>query len=190
MEYISLNNIKEVHMKNNKVLMSLVVASISAMAAAPFVLESETNANENKKDSNENMGNSNIAISDLDSNIKTTQENISIEAILAATMMTGEENVKIQKDLTEQTAAMLNKKDTLQPLYESISIIAENYGITNNQIMKKEVYDQFDFGYTDSTASGGEGSKTYIAPYNPSYACHWACHTACHSACHGSRGWR
>lgn len=179
-------------MKNNKVLMSLVVASISAMAASPFVLEADAENNSHASSSNNNNSNQDSDIKKNENIASKTQEtvakqNISIEAILSATLMSGEDNLKVQKELTEQTVAMLNKKDTLQPLYESISIVAENYGSHSDKVMRKEIYDEFNFGYTDSTASGGYGSATYGA--QPA-ACHWACHSACHSACHGSRGWR
>lgn len=169
-------------MKNNKVLMSLVVASISAMAASPFVLEAdaEKSSHASSTDTDKDLEKQNIAKQE-------NKQNISIEAILSATLMSGEDNLKVQQDLKEQTVAMLNKKDTLQPLYESISIVAENYGSHSDKVMRKEIYDEFNFGYTDSTASGGYGSATYGA--QPA-ACHWACHSACHSACHGSRGWR
>lgn len=180
-------------MKNNKILMSLVVASISAMAAAPFVLsegaENADNLAKNLNDESNLASNQTAETVDAVNNVQNAPiaALISMEEILASTLKTGAQNEELQKDLSEQTLAMLNKRDTLQPLYEGISIVAENYGITKDKILRHEVYDNFNFGYSDSTASGGSGAGTHA--HRPD-ACHWACHSACHSACHGSRGWR
>lgn len=179
-------------MKNNKILMSLVVASISAMAAAPFVISENGDLNlsktDNAKDENGNIANLNAENTDKqDVKLSSTAHIISLEEILASTLMDGAKNEELQKDLSEQTIAMLNKRDTLQPLYEGIYIVAENYGATKDKILRDEIYDHFNFGYTDSTASGGNAAQWQDRKPD---ACHWACHSACHSACHGSRGWR
>lgn len=156
-------------MKNNKVLMSLVAASIAAMAAAPELLKSDTAKNESDKEDTKK-------IIDLASN-------------------TNPEHAEMVKDVENQVGAILNKKAPVMKVSESVSILVDNYG-SNDISVKEKIYKDLKLAqYNNDSATPMAGSTvgTQTNTYgtnSPVVVCHSACHGACHSACHGSRGWR
>ena len=88
-------------MKNNKIIMSLVLASISAMAAAPFLLDE-------KKDEKKN----DVANKDNAANEITTVEGkklIDLDSVKTAKI-----DDSLKDDFTKQMDAMLMKKSSVQ----------------------------------------------------------------------------
>jgi hypothetical protein len=168
-------------MKNNKIIMSLVLASISAMAAAPFLLDEKKD--EKKKD----VANKDDA-TDGTTTVVEGKKLIDLDSVKTAKM-----DDSVKDDFTKQMDAMLMKKSSVQQLSESVSILVDNYG-HEDQSLRDEIYKELNFaqGTQDSTGagmgispppgSGWSGGTTIV--------CHSACHVACHVACHGSRGWR
>lgn len=159
-------------MRNNKVVLSLVVASIAAMASVPDLLRKE------KSDDSKN---------DV-INLKVTSN-----------VTTGEQ-IQLQTDIKNQMETIWSKKTPATKVGESVDVLVENYGSGDINI-KSKIYEELKLGlYTgssndkDSTSispggvGGGSGATTHNAV--PIMSCHAACHSACHSACHGSRGWR
>ena len=150
---------------NNKVLMSLVAASIAAMAAAPELVKAETLSNDNQ-----------------DSKLLKLSESKT-------------DNEALRADIQNQVDALLNKKTPIKRVSESISILVDNYGDVNGSIkdsIYKELNLAVS-GQSDSSNIGpntGGMSQPGDGNYQAYNVCHSACHGACHSACHGSRGWR
>lgn len=156
-------------MKNNKVVLSLVVASIAAMTSVPELLKQEK-SDDSKKD-----------VIDLKkTEIKT------------------EEQKQLSADIQNQMDTMWSKKTPATKVGESVDVLVDNYGSGDKNI-KSKIYDDLKLSQynKDSTyispAGGWSNSNMPHAVTNnaPTYiTCHAACHGACHSACHGSRGWR
>lgn len=157
-------------MRNNKVVLSLVVASIAAMASVPELLKQEK-SDDSKKD-----------VIDLKkTEVKT------------------EEQKQLSVDVKNQMDTMWSKKTPATKVGESVDVLVDNYGSGDKNI-KSKIYDDLKLAQSlnkDSTnvSPAGGWSNTNVphgqTNYAPTYvACHAACHGACHSACHGSRGWR
>ena len=104
---------------NNKILMSLVLASISAMAAAPFLMEDKEEGKD-LANNNANTGDTKVVEGKKILNIGTDSVALSSEA---------------KDDFTKQLDAMLMKKTSVEHLSESISILTDSYG-KDNQSMK------------------------------------------------------
>ena len=164
-------------MRNNKVVLSLVVASIAAMASVPELLKQE-------KSSEASESNKNV----IDLKIKS-ETNTDEQKLLA-------ENVKSQME------TIWTKKTPATKVGESVDILVNNYGKDDKNI-KNKIYEDLKLAQyygsgnnQDSTNIGAQGGwatgNGHAANNNASQviACHAACHSACHSACHGSRGWR
>lgn len=156
-------------MRNNKVVLSLVVASIAAMASVPELLKQEK-SDDSKKD-----------VIDL----KKTENKT-------------EEQQQLSSDVKTQMDTMWSKKTPATKVGESVDVLVNNYGSGDKNI-KNKIYEDLKLAQynKDSTniAPAGGWSNTAVPHgaynYAPTYfACHGACHGACHSACHGSRGWR
>lgn len=157
-------------MRNNKVVLSLVVASIAAMASVPELLKQEK-SDDSKKD-----------VIDL----KKTEAKT-------------EEQKQLSDDVKNQMDTMWSKKTPATKVGESVDVLVDNYGSGDKNI-KSKIYDDLKLAQVlnkDSTniSPAGGWSNTNVphgaTNYAPTYvACHAACHGACHSACHGSRGWR
>ena len=161
-------------MKNNKIIMSLVLASISAMAAAPFILDEKSNEKKDdlaKKDSAD------------ENTVVEGKKIIDLDAVKTAKM-----DDSVKDEFTKQMDAMLMKKSSVQQLSESVSILLDNYG-HQDQSLRNEIYKELNFaqGTQDSTVTnmgiGDPGSSGWGGGII-------ICHNACHVACHGSRGWR
>lgn len=162
-------------MKNNKILMSLVAASIAAMAAAPELMKTDSSQENEGQDNN--AENKKLIDVDKQANLTPEQEELSKEA----------EN---------QVSALLSKKAPIMRVSESISVLVDNYG-SNNESTKEKIYKDLQLTQArnqDSTSgtgvSGASNSRPAGGPSPHTTVCHSACHGACHSACHGSRGWR
>lgn len=162
-------------MKNNKALMCLLTASISALAAAP-ALAKDTN----KEDKVIDMGGF------------FDEANLSSEQILQ------------KKELVSQVDVLLSRKSPQMKIGESINIMVDSYGRGQASI-KSSIYERMGLGagnVQDSTnlpninpnapgASGQCNDATGLCPVVCHIVlCHSACHSACHGACHGARGWR
>lgn len=158
-------------MKNNKILMSLVAASIAAMAAAPELLKTDSDQEKNTADDNKK-------IIDINKQANLTPE-----------------QEELSKDAQTQVSALLSKKAPVMKVSESVSILVDNYG-SNNESTKEKIYKDLQLaqvGHQDSTSvgtMGASGTRSPTPPGGPAVVCHSACHGACHAACHGSRGWR
>lgn len=168
-------------MKNNKIIMSLVLASISAMAAAPFLLDEKKD--ENKKD----VANKDEA-ADGTTNVVEGKKLIDLDSVKTAKM-----DDSLKDDFTKQMDAMLMKKSSVQQLSESVTILVDNYG-HEDKSLRDEIYKELNFAQNQdsTTLPGGQVAPVYTGNTASGGAvyCHSACHTACHTACHGARGWR
>lgn len=154
-------------MKNSKILVSLVLASVYAMAGAPDVVAAENKDNE--------QGTPLLSLDEIEKSTK-----------LANSEMAKEIRAKMEEDLE----AILTKRAALENIYGSINIVIDNYGLTIDQSLKEQVYKDLNLAYgADSTASGGNNGAKNLDIGGRQF-CHIGCHTACHNACHGSRGWR
>lgn len=167
-------------MKNNKILMSLVVASVYAVAGAPSVIAAEKEKNTDKE-----------AAKDTEKDVQKVASApvISLEKIADNTKLAKKpESEGVRAKMEEDLEALLNKRVALDAIYGSISIVADNYG-KDKQTLKEEVYKDFSFSYGNDSTNNGNYSGTVLPPGQQAF-CHIGCHTACHTACHGSRGWR
>lgn len=156
-------------MRNNKVVLSLVVASIAAMSSVPELLKQEK-SEDSKKD----------VIDIKKSAIKT------------------EDQQQLSADVQSQMDSMWSKKTPATRIGESVDVLVDNYGSGDKNI-KTKIYDDLKLSQysNDSTSITPTNERYSITTSHgeltkaPQYvACHGACHGACHSACHGSRGWR
>lgn len=158
---------------NNKILMAMVAASISAMSVAPGLIK-EANASTLNKEKNEG-GVKNLI------NLSSIQE-------LGKGL-----DAELRADLEEQVNIMFAKKSSIMQLSESISTLIENYGENDENIAEK-VYKELSFGLEADSSKPRPDFNQLSQPKQEATqsmnVCHSACHGACHSACHGSRGWR
>lgn len=146
---------------NNKVLVSLVVAGMSAMASAPEAL-----ADIGKTD-----------VINLNSALNSTGK----------TAINDEDRESVQR----QIDSILAKKKPMGRLNESIGILIGSYGEDDVSIKDKITREILAVSGTDSTGIGTGGlSLGGESSSGNTTVCHAACHSACHSACHGARGWR
>lgn len=171
-------------MKNqNKILMSLLTASVSALASAP-ALAQELNNKEQIK-SVEAINN----------------DYIDFKYVLNGYEQLTNEQVLLKNDIKAQVEAMLTKKAPIMKISESINIIVDSYA-KNDETIKQQVFDDLQLGAAgtycaeaalgkDSTCItiGNKGDRVNTNPRSGAQ-CHATCHTACHGACHGARGWR
>lgn len=165
-------------MKNqNKILMSLLTASVSALAAAPTLANETETAQGNAVKGNY----------------------IDFKYVVDGSEKLTEEQILVKNDIKAQVEAMLTKKAPIMKIAESIDIITENYA-KNDAIIKHQVFEELQLGAAGAAACGsGTGDSTCVTFDGTSKTgtagpkarqCHAVCHTACHGACHGSRGWR
>lgn len=194
-------------MNNNKALMCLLTASISALAAAPTIA-----AEQNPENSN---------------NI------IDIEKFTSNTNLTPAQ-LEQKKDLRAQIDILLSRKAPQMKIGESVDIMIDSYG-KNKLSLKSDMFEKMGFAASNDPSSFNYDSKTLITENNDAAnavrnaaaqrqndrgyvascdaknaaanglpsdmtacpkgeykftACHTACHGVCHGACHGARGWR
>lgn len=157
-------------MKNTKVLMSLVAASIAAMAAAPDLVKEAQAAEQEPGNISHDVQHKLIELKSQDANIDPA----------------------LQAEIQSQVQTLLVKKTPVTKLGESISILVDNYG-QKNESLKSQIFAELNLGVLkdDSVISVPNISPAGAPGVNTGTTlCHAACHGACHSACHGSRGWR
>jgi hypothetical protein len=168
-------------MKNqNKILMSLLTASVSELAAAPTLANEAETAQGNKVEGNY----------------------IDFKYVVDGSEKLTEEQILVKNDIKAQVEAMLTKKAPIMKIAESIDIIAENYA-KNDSVIKQQVFEDLQLGAAGADACADKTSDSSCliiknigdtksgTTGNPrTKQCHAVCHTACHGACHGSRGWR
>ncbi len=162
-------------MKNqNKILLSLVTASVSALAAAPYILSEDGSRKVDPNSSGE---------------LKSIDINVSKEVSVLST-----EELQTKEEIKSYVEAVLTKKSPIVNIGKNINVVTENYGN-----IKKEVFIELGAGYdasnnSDSTGSAAPaaytGSTNVTSTQSQTYMCHSACHGVCHSNCHGARGWR
>lgn len=163
-------------MRNNKVILSLVVASIAAMASVPELLK------ENKS-SDGKSGDSDVI------NLKSNENKT-------------EDQKQLSSEVKSQMDSMWSKKTPATKIGESVTVLVDNYGSDDKNI-KNKIYDDLKLSqYTPSATNKdstqlspgavgmGSASSTSITSSGSIVACHVACHGVCHGACHGARGWR
>ncbi len=160
-------------MKNqNKILLSLITASIGALAAAPYL---EKKSSDEGKDEKKEK-------SLIELGFNNTEANANDEEVLT---------------IKEAVAGVLQKKSPVVNLGKNIQVVTENYG--KGQSIHQEVMVELGAGYDpssnqDSTTPGSPtpytGSTSVTNTQGQVYMCHSACHGVCHSNCHGARGWR
>lgn len=161
---------ENIEKKNTKVLVSLVVASIAAMASVPDLLKdnSESKKLVNLKNSNKNEDQLKIA-----ENVKEQMNTVMNKKTPILKM--GESVDILVSNYGD------NDKNIKEKIYNELNLGVTYTPYTNNQ---------------DSTNIGPGGGMTGTQATNSSatktgaMSCHSACHGNCHSACHGSRGWR
>jgi hypothetical protein len=169
-------------MKNqNKILMSLLTASVSALAAAPALAQDikdkdQTNAVEN-----------------------TAGDYIDFKYVVNNLQLT-EDQVLVKNDIKAQVEAMLTKKAPIMKIAENINIVVESYA-KNDETIQRQVFEELNLGVTygttiperrndSTTLTINAAGKNTQSGRSQTSAPHAYCHTACHGACHGSRGWR
>lgn len=165
-------------MRNNKVILSLVVASIAAMASVPELLKQDKS--DKKSDDSKDVIN------------------------LKANENKSEEQKQLSSEVKTQMDSMWSKKTPATKIGESVTVLVDNYGSDDKNI-KNKIYDDLKLSqYVGSTTnkdstqmlgapgSSGIGGTTTTNQTSSGHivACHAACHGVCHGACHGSRGWR
>ncbi len=160
-------------MKNqNKILLSLITASIGALAAAPYL--EKKSSGEGKDEKKEK--------SLIEFGFYKTEGSANEEEVLT---------------IKEAVAGVLQKKSPVVNLGKNIQVVTENYG--KGQSIHQEVMVELGAGYDpssnqDSTTPGSPtpytGSTSVTNTQGQVYMCHSACHGVCHSNCHGARGWR
>lgn len=149
-------------MKNQKVLMSLLTASISALAAAPAL-----------------AGEKNDQIISID-----------INKIVKNSEKLSESDIVFKNKIKTQVESMLSKKSPILQINESINIVVDNY-TQNDTLIKQKVLKELNLGAGGTQDSTGlVGVENGQPTGSVQLACHATCHTACHGACHGARGWR
>lgn len=168
-------------MKNqNKILMSLLTASISALAAAPYLIDGKEDKSEEKKDGKL------VGIS------------------IGSSETLSQEDKAMKQEIKGQIEAMLTKKSPMVKIGESVDIVTENYG--KSETIRSQVFKELELGVgydassiQDATsqnwganaAAGNTGVSSPNGVANMCHsACHGVCHGVCHGACHGARGWR
>ncbi len=159
-------------MKNqNKILLSLVTASISALASAPYLVKDKA-----------------------DSGVPEKREGGLISPVVADNQVANQEDVL---DIKKAIEGVLQKKSPVVAIGKNINVVTEHYG--KDSSIHQEVLVELGAGYNpafnqDSTVPGNP--STYTGPASVTntqgqvYMCHSACHGVCHSNCHGARGWR
>ena len=153
--------------QKKKIMMGLVVASISALSIAPTIMD-KVDAKEDGKD--------NVI-------------NINEVAVMKNITLTAEQNV-LRNEYKNEFESLLSKKTPMLKLGEEIHILVENYG-ENNTSVKNELFKNLNLAQSaDSTGSGSASMATAKPPTQTGATCHVVCHAACHGACHGSRSWR
>ena len=163
-------------MRNNKVILSLVVASIAAMASVPELLKQDKS--DKKSDDSKDV-----------INLKTNENK-------------SEEQKQLSSEVKTQMDSMWSKKTPATKVGESVTVLVDNYG-SNDKNIKNKIYE--DLKLSQYVSSGNNKDSTNLAPAgaqgtvstnNTTYtapkivSCHATCHGVCHGACHGSRGWR
>ncbi len=157
-------------MKNqNKILLSLLSASVSALATMPAM------ANDVKDE--------------IDSNKDNV---INLPSLLNQSELTQEEK-KIQDDIRIQIDALLNKRSSMSKINQNIELVVENFG-ENNQSIKNKIFEELKLAATINPNDLNEPKKgdSVTTPDTTrtdrlsgnQTACHAVCHYACHSACH------
>ncbi len=162
-------------MKNqNKILLSLVTASVSALATAPYILSEEGS----RKIEEGSIG-----------EVKSIDINVSKEVAVLS-----EDDLKAKQEIKSYVEAVLTKKSPIVNIGKNINVVTENYGS-----IKKDVLVELGAGYDasngqDSTqapaGTGYSGPTSVTNTQGVTTFCHSACHGVCHSNCHGARGWR
>ena len=156
--------------------MSLITASVSALAAAPTLAQEQGKEVEGK--------------------------HIDFKHVVNGSEQLSDEQVLIKNDIKAQVEAMLTKKTPIMKIAEGINIVVENYS-KNDETIKQQVFGELNLGATNWTVNKDDRKTDSTNPNISSTAgsqsirnggartsCHAVCHTACHGACHGSRGWR
>ncbi len=157
-------------MKKNKVAMALVLSAVSAVVAAPALLNEET---ENLAGA-ENAGAEEVtpvakAIIDIKKNNQLD--------------MPEEEKVALVDEVNE----LLKRNVSTEDLRDGLSVVLSGYG-EGDMSLEQEVYQELSLAYTaDSTNLSAHSAAPVVTP-PPKIVVF--CHAACHYACHGSRGWR
>ncbi len=164
-------------MKNkNKILLSLMTASVSALAVAPYILSEDGTRKINSNSSDE--------LKSIDINVSQEVNNSGIT----------KEELQAKEEIKSYVEAVLTKKSPIVNIGKNINVVTENYAN-----IKKEVLIELGAGYdanngSDSTGaappSAYTGSTNVDSTQGQVYMCHSACHGVCHSNCHGARGWR
>lgn len=159
-------------MKNqDKILLSLITASVSALATAPYILEKD--------------GSRNVESNEVDE-IKSIDINVSKEVSVLT-----EEEIQAKQEIKSYVEAVLTKKSPIVNIGKNIDVVTENYAN-----IKKEVFVELGAGVAydknngdDSEQVSGAGKYTGKTTVDKTPQLTF-CHSACHSNCHGARGWR
>ncbi len=159
-------------MKNqNKILLSLVTASISALASAPYLVKQE-----------------------VDGGVPEKKDGGLISPVVADNQVANQDEVQ---DIKKAVEGVLQKKSPVVAIGKNINVVTEHYG--KGASIHQEVIAELGAGYdpssnqdstTASNPSPYTGSTSVTNTQGQVYMCHSACHGVCHSNCHGARGWR
>lgn len=161
-------------MKNqNKILLSLLSASVSALATMPAMANDFKEKNDEKVDA--------------------TKDNlINLPSLLNEKVLTQEEQ-DIKDDMRIQIEALLNKRSSMMKINQNIDLVLESFG-ENNQSMKNKIFQDLKLAATidPNNLTDQKKGDSVNAPDTTRIqqlggnqtACHAVCHYACHSACH------
>lgn len=160
-------------MKKNKVSMALVLGAVSAIVAAPSLLNSDSDNLASAE--NQNSGNVGQEENPIARTIIDIKKNNQVD-------MPEEEKVALVDEVNE----LLKRNVSTEDLSDGLSLVLAGYG-ENNITLEQEVYNELTLAFNaDSTYLSYVGpSRTPVPPQQVQF-----CHAACHYACHGSRGWR
>lgn len=157
-------------MKKNKVAMALVLSAVSAIVAAPALLNEEA----------ENLAGA--------ENTGSEEANPVAKAIIDIKQnnqldMPEEEKVALVDEVNE----LLKRNVSTEDLRDGLSVVLAGYG-EGDLSLEQEVYQELSLAYTADSTNITSHSAAPIVKSPPKIVTF--CHAACHYACHGSRGWR
>lgn len=155
-------------MSNNKVAMALVLGAISAVVAAPMLLDKEKNVDKSSDK---------VADKDLINLKETLNLDLPESERLA---------------LESEVDSLLKRSVANEDLMDGLNLVLQGYG-NDGTSLEHEVYNEISLAMynSDSTNVNAYTVPSVGSMYTPSVLfCHAACHSACHGACHGARGWR
>ena len=161
-------------MKNNKVILSVVLSSIAAVTAAPTVFAKSIDLNLSSA-----IGDKKIDMAE----IKNFELSLSQEEKLFYNL------------IGDQVGEQLTKKSSAIEISRNINSILNGYENSNMNLREEVLSELFANRQFAQLVPGNNRDSTNIQGFAPGINAGvpisvTGCHSACHWACHGSRGFR